>query len=82
MERMFERVRTYLSPVRETNDAHPHYRIKMSHLLGLFGATLDGCLAVSALDAGEAGPPRSPSSSPMRPAWPPCAPARPKSSKL
>ena len=38
------------------NDAHPHYRIKMAHLLGLFGATLDGCLTVSALDAGEAGP--------------------------
>ena len=38
------------------NDSHPHYRIKMAHLLGLFGASLDGCLTVSALDAGEAGP--------------------------
>jgi hypothetical protein len=56
VEHMFERVRIYLSPVRETNDAHPRYRIKMSHLLGLFGATLDGCLTVGALDAGEAGP--------------------------
>ena len=28
----------------------------MAHLLGLFDAALDGCLTVSALDAGEAGP--------------------------
>lgn len=38
------------------NDAHPHYRIKMAHLLELFGGSLRDCLTVSALDRGEAAP--------------------------